>query len=221
MFLVRRGASRRTSPSRRSFCFAKKQQAHRVLRLSGPLVIDAWAGLLLFCGFATSAPRLTPLVPTSASRMTPLMASSASSVTPLHANRPSGRRWGRCLRWGRLSAPGLQHPRPSALRLVMRNLMQPLVLEEKMRLDARSFFHSCLISGIFDPPGHLLGARAHERPLNKAAMSALPPKADIRPRDQDVCFRPKADIPRCNRHVRFPKVDIGSFTRHFVGGWLH
>ena len=25
-------------------------------------------------------------------------------------------------------------------------------------------------------------------------MSALPPKADIRPRDQDVCFGPKADI---------------------------
>jgi hypothetical protein len=26
-------------------------------------------------------------------------------------------------------------------------------------------------------------------------MSALPPKADIRPRDQDVCFGPQADIP--------------------------
>jgi hypothetical protein len=26
------------------------------------------------------------------------------------------------------------------------------------------------------------------------AMSALPPKADIRPRDQDVRFGPKADI---------------------------
>ena len=25
-------------------------------------------------------------------------------------------------------------------------------------------------------------------------MSALPPKADIRPRDQDVCLGPKADI---------------------------
>jgi hypothetical protein len=25
-------------------------------------------------------------------------------------------------------------------------------------------------------------------------MSALPPKADIRPRDQDVCFGPTADI---------------------------
>jgi hypothetical protein len=24
-------------------------------------------------------------------------------------------------------------------------------------------------------------------------MSALPPKADIRPRDQDVCFGPEAD----------------------------
>jgi hypothetical protein len=54
----------------------------------------------------------------------------------------------------------------------MRSLMQPLVLEEKMRLDARSFFHSCLISGDFDPPpGYLLGARAHERPLNKAAFA--------------------------------------------------
>src|SRR5947208_11942298 len=26
-------------------------------------------------------------------------------------------------------------------------------------------------------------------------MSALPPKADIRPRDQDICFGPEADIP--------------------------
>ena len=26
-------------------------------------------------------------------------------------------------------------------------------------------------------------------------MSALPPKADIRPRDQDVCFGLKTDIP--------------------------
>ena len=25
-------------------------------------------------------------------------------------------------------------------------------------------------------------------------MSALPPKADIRPRDQDVCFGPKAEV---------------------------
>jgi hypothetical protein len=99
---------RPTSPSCRSFCFAKKQQAHRVLRLSGPLVIDAWAGLLLFCGFATSAPRLTPLMATSSSRVTPLMASSTSRVTPLHANRPSGRRWGGCLRLG-LSIRGRQH----------------------------------------------------------------------------------------------------------------
>jgi hypothetical protein len=28
----------------------------------------------------------------------------------------------------------------------------------------------------------------------KISMSALPPKADIRPRDQDVCFGPSADI---------------------------
>ena len=29
---------------------------------------------------------------------------------------------------------------------------------------------------------------------NILPMSALPPKADIHPRDQDVCFGPKADI---------------------------
>jgi len=28
---------------------------------------------------------------------------------------------------------------------------------------------------------------------DQIAMSALPPKADIRPRDQDVCFGPKPD----------------------------
>jgi hypothetical protein len=31
-------------------------------------------------------------------------------------------------------------------------------------------------------------------------MSALPPKADIRPRDQDVCFGPKGDIVTVVRH---------------------
>jgi hypothetical protein len=33
-------------------------------------------------------------------------------------------------------------------------------------------------------------------------MSALPPKADIRPRDQDVCFGPQADIAMPNRSLR-------------------
>jgi hypothetical protein len=45
---------------------------------------------------------------TSSSRVTPLVAASASRVTPLHANRPSGRRWGGCLRLG-LSIRGRQH----------------------------------------------------------------------------------------------------------------
>jgi hypothetical protein len=45
---------------------------------------------------------------TSSSRVTPLMATSASRVPPLHANRPSGRRWGGCLRLG-LSIGGRQH----------------------------------------------------------------------------------------------------------------
>jgi hypothetical protein len=34
-------------------------------------------------------------------------------------------------------------------------------------------------------------------------MSALPPKADIRPRDPDVCFGPKADMTLANFDVRF------------------
>jgi hypothetical protein len=34
-------------------------------------------------------------------------------------------------------------------------------------------------------------------------MSALPPKADIRPRDQDVCFGPLADMTPGNFDVRF------------------
>src|SRR5437588_1342104 len=78
---TRRAGLLRTSRSCRTFCFAKKQQAHRVLRLSGPLVVNAWAGLLLFCGFATSTPRLTPLMATTSSRVTPLMATSASRMT--------------------------------------------------------------------------------------------------------------------------------------------
>ena len=32
-------------------------------------------------------------------------------------------------------------------------------------------------------------------------MSALPPKADIGTHSRDVCFVPKADIPRCGRSV--------------------
>jgi hypothetical protein len=32
-------------------------------------------------------------------------------------------------------------------------------------------------------------------------MSALPPKADIRPRDQDVCFGPLTDIERLFDHL--------------------
>jgi hypothetical protein len=34
-------------------------------------------------------------------------------------------------------------------------------------------------------------------------MSALPPKADIRQRDWDVCFVPKADILRCGKERRY------------------
>ena len=31
-------------------------------------------------------------------------------------------------------------------------------------------------------------------------MSALPPKADITKRDQNVCFVPKADVSRCSKN---------------------
>jgi hypothetical protein len=33
-------------------------------------------------------------------------------------------------------------------------------------------------------------------------MSALPPKGDIRPRDQDVCFGPKPDIVRADKESK-------------------
>jgi len=47
-----------------------------------------------------------------------------------------------------------------------------LVRKGKRRLDARSSFHSCLVSRDYPPPGKpLLGARADECPLNtKAAV---------------------------------------------------
>jgi hypothetical protein len=38
---------------------------------------------------------------------------------------------------------------------------------------------------------------------NVQSMSALPPKADIRPRDQDVCFGPQADLAAYQRPVPF------------------
>jgi hypothetical protein len=40
---------------------------------------------------------------------------------------------------------------------------------------------------------------------NGWSMSALPPKADIRPRDQDVCFGPKAELL------------VAELFNHFVG----
>jgi hypothetical protein len=43
-------------------------------------------------------------------------------------------------------------------------------------------------------PSNAMSALGQKRTLTHfLAMSALPPKADIRPRDQDVCFGPKAD----------------------------
>ena len=37
---------------------------------------------------------------------------------------------------------------------------------------------------------------------DQIAMSALPPKADIRPRDQDVCFGPEADTVRADKESK-------------------
>jgi len=47
-------------------------------------------------------------------------------------------------------------------------------------------------------------------------MSALPPKADIRQRDCDVCFVPKADIPHCGKKRRYfspPAVERGPIPK--------
>jgi hypothetical protein len=40
-------------------------------------------------------------------------------------------------------------------------------------------------------------------------MSAIPPKADIRQRDQDVCFGSKADMATAIRDVRFSNRPFG------------
>jgi hypothetical protein len=70
-----------------------------------------WLELLLFCGFATTVPLLTPLVATSAPFLTPLVTTGAPRLTPLHTMRPScrsrgSRRRGRSLG---LSIRGRQH----------------------------------------------------------------------------------------------------------------
>jgi hypothetical protein len=47
-------------------------------------------------------------------------------------------------------------------------------------------------------------------------MSALPPKADIRPRDPDVCFGPEPDIlPRRHTNISYQKhqLDDTVFSR--------
>src|SRR5437660_12568883 len=48
-----------------------------------------------------------------------------------------------------------------------------------------------------------MSALGHKRTCRaEIAMSALPPKADIRPGDQDVCFGPDSDIRRIIRSLR-------------------
>jgi hypothetical protein len=55
-----------------------------------------------------------------------------------------------------------------------------------------------------------MSLQGHKRTYRgQIAMSALPPKADIRPRDQDVCFGSKADIEaRQSMSALPPKADI-------------
>jgi hypothetical protein len=50
---------------------------------------------------------------------------------------------------------------------------------------------------------------------SEMAMSALPPKADIRADDQDVCFGPKADI-GCFAAVATMDVAAGAVA---IGAW--
>jgi hypothetical protein len=48
-----------------------------------------------------------------------------------------------------------------------------------------------------------MSALGHKRTWRcQIVMSALPPKADIRPRDQDICFGPKADSCTANKFMR-------------------
>jgi hypothetical protein len=46
-------------------------------------------------------------------------------------------------------------------------------------------------------------------------MSGLPPKADIRPRDQDVCFGPKADILHCSNNAKLLGQVLPNFRQQF------
>ena len=50
-------------------------------------------------------------------------------------------------------------------------------------------------------------------------MSAFPPKADIRPRDQDVCFWPISDIRQCERKASyFVRIGFAAGMGAGVGG---
>jgi len=51
-------------------------------------------------------------------------------------------------------------------------------------------------------------------------MSALPPKADIRPRDQDVCFGPKADIAGTQMTMSGSVVPYLSLISGYELSWL-
>jgi hypothetical protein len=56
--------------------------------------------LLLWCGFATSAPLLTPLVATGTSLVTPFCTVRTSLLTPFCAGLRAGRCWRSSLRLG-------------------------------------------------------------------------------------------------------------------------
>src|SRR6516165_6260339 len=119
------------------------------------------ARLLLFRGFVglhiktISAPHFTPLVDSRRSCDRRVALDAGSYRTLLERMVPE-----------QSVVPEPQHLTSLALWSARQIPTRRLIREGKTRLDARSFFHSCLISRDFDPPPEL-GTRANECPLNK------------------------------------------------------
>jgi hypothetical protein len=65
-----------------------------------------------------------------------------------------------------------------------------------------------LRSSNLEQPVSALGRKQTSEYVHR--MSALPPKADIRQRELNVRFVPKADIPRCRKSafIRSPRLEI-------------
>jgi hypothetical protein len=163
---MRRGGSRRTLQN----CLAKKQQAHRVLRPVGhSLQCTARTTFVLWFRPSCKGYRLFA-VPHDApcERCAVPHAARGDPHVALHAargdlraaldavpyrtllERTSPERWV-LERWvlERLAVPEPQHLTSLAHWSARQNRPRRLIREGKRCLDARSFFHSCLISGDF------------------------------------------------------------------------